>query len=65
MHVGHSEGHFLVEGAYNSGYDVSYCSTDEIFLLLGGSLKFWIQFDLRLPIRSNVPSFCLSDLASS
>ena len=65
MHVGHSKGRFLDEDAYSSVYDVSCYSIDEKFLLLSGSLVFWTQFGLELPIRSNEPSFCLLDLANS
>ena len=65
MRVGHSKGRFLVEDACNSEYDVNCYLIDEKFLLLGGSLMFWIRFGLRLPIRSNEPSFCLLDLADS
>ena len=65
MHVGHSKGRFLDEDAYSNEYDVSCYLIDEKFLLLSGSLVFWIQFDLRLPTRSDEPSFCLLDLANS
>ena len=65
MHEGHSKGRFLVEDAYSSVYDVSCYLIDEKFLLLDGSLMFWIRFGLRLPIRSNEPSFCLLDSVSS
>ena len=63
--MGHSKERFLDEDAYSSGYGVSCYLIDEKFLLLSGSLVFWIRFDLRLPTRSDEPSFCLLDLASS
>ena len=65
MHVGHSKGRSLVEDACNSEYDVSCYLIDGKFLLLDGSLMFWTRFGLKLPIRSNEPSFCLLDLADS